>query len=187
MAEGRRKFDEDFKQGAVRIVRETGKPIAQVARELGINEGTLGNWCVKDRRQREGSEVALSEDERAELVRLRRENAELAMQRDVLKRSVALWVNRRWNGERGWLHRRPEGSVPDSPRDGLSGVGSESGLVLQVVARDARRDTPAESSWRPRSSSCSPPTGSLRIAPDHRRPARGGLAGECEHCGSDHG
>ena len=77
----------------MRIVRETGKPIAQVARELGINEGTLGNWCAKDRRQREGGEVALSEDERAELVRLRRENAELAMQRDVLKRSVALWVN----------------------------------------------------------------------------------------------
>jgi transposase len=93
MAEGRRKFDEDFKQGAVRIVRETGKPIAQVARELGINEGTLGNWCAKDRRQRDGSEAALSENERAELVRLRRENAELAMQRDVLKRSVALWVN----------------------------------------------------------------------------------------------
>jgi transposase-like protein len=42
MAETRRKFDEDFKQGAVRIVRETGKPIALVARELGINEGTWG-------------------------------------------------------------------------------------------------------------------------------------------------
>lgn len=42
MAEIRRKFDQDFRQGAVRIVRETGKPIAQVARELGINEGTLG-------------------------------------------------------------------------------------------------------------------------------------------------
>ena len=93
MAEARRKFDEDFRQGAIRIVRETGKPIAQVARELGINEGTLGNWCTKDRRLREGSGVALSEDERTELVRLRRENAELAMQRDVLKRSVALWVN----------------------------------------------------------------------------------------------
>jgi transposase len=93
MAEARRKFDEDFRQGAIRIVRETGRPIAQVARELGINEGTLGNWCIKDRRSRAGSGEALSEDERAELVRLRRENAELAMQRDVLKRSVALWVN----------------------------------------------------------------------------------------------
>ena len=92
MAETRRKFDEDFREGAVRIVRETGKPIAQVARELGINEGTLGNWCAKDRRPRGGDGGALSEDERAELARLRRENAELAMQRDVLKRSVALWV-----------------------------------------------------------------------------------------------
>ena len=92
MADIRRKFDEDFKQGAVRIVRETGKPIAQVARELGINEGTLGNWCAKDRRSRDGAGGVLGEDERAELVRLRRENAELAMQRDVLKRSVALWV-----------------------------------------------------------------------------------------------
>ena len=43
---------EDFRQGAVRMVQETGKPIAQVARELGINEGTLGNWCTKDRRLR---------------------------------------------------------------------------------------------------------------------------------------
>lgn len=93
MGESRRKFDEDFRQGAVRIVRETGKPIAQVARDLGINEGTLGNWCVLDRRRRGEGGASLDADERAELVRLRRENAELAMQRDVLKRSVALWVN----------------------------------------------------------------------------------------------
>lgn len=92
MAETRRKFDEDFKHGAVRIVRETGRPIAQVARELGINEGTLGNWCSVERRRSGDPGGVLSEDERAELVRLRRENAELAMQRDVLKRSVALWV-----------------------------------------------------------------------------------------------
>jgi transposase len=87
-----RKFDEDFKAGAVRLVVETGRPIAQVARELGINEGTLGNWCAKARRDREGGQVGLSEDERTELVRLRKENTELRMQRDVLKRSVALWV-----------------------------------------------------------------------------------------------
>jgi hypothetical protein len=47
MAETRRKFDEDFKQGAVRIVRETGKPIAQVVRDLGINEGTLGTGAFR--------------------------------------------------------------------------------------------------------------------------------------------
>jgi transposase len=91
MGETRRKFDKDFREGAVRLVRETGKPIAQVARDLGVNEGTLGNWVNADRRRQSGN-GELSEDGRAELARLRRENAELAMRCDVLKRSVALWV-----------------------------------------------------------------------------------------------
>jgi transposase len=92
MGETRRKFDLDFKAGAVRIAQETGKPIAQVARELGVHEGTLGRWCAQDRRRRAGGDSELSESERRELIRLRKENAELVMQRDVLKRSVALWV-----------------------------------------------------------------------------------------------
>jgi transposase len=93
MARTYRKFDHDFRQGAVQLVFETGRPIAQVARELGINQGTLGNWCARVRREREDGNGALSEPERAELARLRNENTELRMQRDVLKRSVALWVN----------------------------------------------------------------------------------------------
>jgi transposase len=92
MAETRRRFEQDFRDGAVRLVRETGKPIAQVARELGIHDGTLANWVNLDRRRREGAGGGLSEDERAELARLRRENAELRMRCDVLKRSMALWV-----------------------------------------------------------------------------------------------
>jgi len=73
MGETRRKFDQDFREGAVRLVRETGKPIAQVARDLGIDEGTLGNWANTDKRRRGDGSGALDEDERAELARLRKE------------------------------------------------------------------------------------------------------------------
>ena len=91
MAMERRNFDQEFREGAVRIVRETGRPIAQVAREQGLHQGTLGRWVNLDRPARDG-EGTLSESERDALNRLRRENAELAMERDVLKRSAALWV-----------------------------------------------------------------------------------------------
>src|SRR5688500_7303645 len=93
MAGTRRRFDPEARAGAVRIVREPGKAIAQLPREPGSTSGTLANWVQQDRAARgEAAAGQLSEDERAELARLRRENAELAMERDVLKRSVVLWV-----------------------------------------------------------------------------------------------
>ena len=91
MSEKRKKYDREFREGAVRIVRETGKSIAQVARDLGIHEGTLGNWVARDREAREGR-GELTRDDLEELKRLRSEVAELRMERDVLKRSVVLWV-----------------------------------------------------------------------------------------------
>lgn len=91
MSEKRKKYDREFREGVVRIVEETGKPIAQIARDLGVNEGTLGNWVNRAREAREGRD-GLSKDDVEELKRLRAENAELRMERDVLKRSVVLWV-----------------------------------------------------------------------------------------------
>ncbi len=91
MPETRRRYDRDFREGAVGIVRETGKPIAQVARDLGINPGTLANWVAKDKLAR-GEKLDPTKVD-AEVVRqLEAKIAELTMERDVLKRSVVLWV-----------------------------------------------------------------------------------------------
>jgi transposase len=84
MPEKRTKYDREFREGAIRIVNETGRPIAQVARELGVNEGTLGNWVARDREKRQNTD-GLSTGDIEELKRLRAEVAELRMERDVLK------------------------------------------------------------------------------------------------------
>ena len=91
MPETRRKYDPEFREGAVRIVTETGKPIAEVARDLGIHAGTLGNWVKKDRLAR-GDKPDATEVDPNYVRQLERENAQLRMERDVLKRSVVLWV-----------------------------------------------------------------------------------------------
>jgi transposase len=78
----------------VRIVAETGKPIKQVAKDLGINETTLAGWVSRARRADEG--IAGDSEELARLrqenARLKKENKELVMERDVLKQCMVLWV-----------------------------------------------------------------------------------------------
>jgi transposase len=73
----RRSFDPEFRAGAVRIVRETGKPVAEVARDLGINAYTLHNWVKADRESGgQGAGAGLNESEREELARLRAQKAQ---------------------------------------------------------------------------------------------------------------
>lgn len=87
----RRKFSGEFKRDAVEIVRSSGKPIRQVANELGIYDSTLGNWVRQDEVNR-GEREGLTSDERERLRELERENARLRMERELLKRAVAFWV-----------------------------------------------------------------------------------------------
>jgi transposase len=87
----RRQFTEEFKRDAVDLVRSTGRPIAQIAQELGIYDSTLGNWVRQDRIDR-GEREGLTSDERARLGQLEAENTRLRMERDLLKRTVAFWV-----------------------------------------------------------------------------------------------
>ncbi|HEX2027146.1 MAG TPA: transposase [Nitriliruptorales bacterium] len=87
----RRKFTDEFKRDAVELVRSTGKPIAEVARDLGIYDSTLGNWVKQDRIDR-GEREGLSSQDRARLRELEAENAKLRMERDLLKRTIAFWV-----------------------------------------------------------------------------------------------
>jgi transposase len=87
----RPRFTAEFKADAVAMVIDGERPIVEVAKALGLVEQTLGNW-VRQARVDRGERAGLTTDERAELVRLRRENAQLTMERDLLKRATAFWV-----------------------------------------------------------------------------------------------
>lgn len=87
----RRKFSDEFKRDAVALVLETGRSIAEVAAELGLYDTTLGNW-VRAAREQQRDGQALTRDERARLRELEAENADLRMERELLKRTVAFWV-----------------------------------------------------------------------------------------------
>jgi transposase len=87
----RREFTKEFKRDAVESVRTTGRPIAQIARELGIYDSTLGNWVRQDAIDR-GEAEGLTTEERERLRQLEADNAKLRMERDLLKRTVAFWV-----------------------------------------------------------------------------------------------
>ena len=92
MPEHRRKFSPQFKAEAVQMVIETGKPIAEVARDLGIHDGTLGNWVNAWRREHPEPEKALSPVERARVEELEDENRRLRMENEFLKKAAAFFA-----------------------------------------------------------------------------------------------
>ena len=92
MPDRRRKFTPEFKDEAVKLVIETSRPIAEVAREIRVNEGTLGNWVNKYRVDHADEEPPLTVSERARLRELERENRELRMKAEFLGKAAAFFA-----------------------------------------------------------------------------------------------
>jgi transposase len=92
LARVKKNYSPEFREEAVKLVIETSRPIAQVARELGILEGTLGNWVNTYRREHAGEEPPLTLNERARLRELERETRERKIENDFLKKAAAYFA-----------------------------------------------------------------------------------------------
>ena len=90
----RKNFSPEYREEAVKMVLESSRPIAQVARELGLNEGTLGNWVNAYRRAHAGEEPPLTVTERARLRELEKEVRELKMEREFLGKAAAFFASK---------------------------------------------------------------------------------------------
>ena len=88
----RRSFTDDYKTGAVRLVLDEGKTVAAAARDLGLTESSLRNWVEQARADRTKGKTGLTTEERTELAALRKDNRELRMERDILKKAAAFFA-----------------------------------------------------------------------------------------------
>ena len=88
----RRQYTDEFKAGAVALVLDEGKTIAQVARDLDLTPSALRTWVERARADRTEGATGLTTEERAELAKLRKENRELKMERDLLKKWAAFFA-----------------------------------------------------------------------------------------------
>ena len=86
----RRKFTDEFKAETVKLIRGSGRTVGSVARELSLTETAVRNWVKQA--EASGSTDTLSTDERAELRRLRKENQELRMEKEILRKATAFFA-----------------------------------------------------------------------------------------------
>jgi transposase len=96
----RKTYSPKYKTDAARLVIDTGRTIAEVSREIGVGEQLLGKWVAKERAEMADPPPAIDADERAELERLRREVAELRLDREFLKKAAAFFAAEQSNPSR---------------------------------------------------------------------------------------
>lgn len=129
----RRRFSDEFKAETVKLAKQSDRSMADLAMELGINAKSLGEWVKKA----EESGQSIEEDERAELRRLRKENAELRMEREILKKRRP---SSRKKVDEVRVHRLGEGFV--SPSNPVSGAPCLEERLLRVAATRPLRPSP---------------------------------------------
>ena len=88
----RRQFSEEFKAGAVRLVLQEGRSVGAVARELDLTASALRLWVAQTRAEHTKGKSGLMKDEREELARLRKENRQLRLDREILVKAAAFFV-----------------------------------------------------------------------------------------------
>jgi transposase len=88
----RRRFDDDFKAQAVRLVLDEGQSVGAVARDLDLTETALREWVKRAQADRTNGRTGLTTAEREELARLRKENREIRTERDILKKAAAFFA-----------------------------------------------------------------------------------------------
>lgn len=82
----------EFRRRAVELAREGAKPVAKLAKDLGISESCLRNWMAQADADENGSAVKLTSTEKKELAELRRKNRQLEMENEILKRAAAYFA-----------------------------------------------------------------------------------------------
>ena len=88
----RRRFTDEFKAGVVRLVLDEGKTAGAVARELELTDSAVRAWVAQAQADRTKGKTGLTTAEREELARLRKENRELKLERDILKKAAAFFA-----------------------------------------------------------------------------------------------
>ena len=97
MSGKRKTYTPAYRREAAHLVIDTGRPVAHVATEIGVGAQLLGRWVALERARTDQPAAVLDGDERAELARLRTENAELRMDREFLKKAAAFFATENQN------------------------------------------------------------------------------------------
>ena len=87
-----RPYPKEFREGALELVRQGDRSIVQIAKELGIAESGLRRWVAQDRRDRGERQDGPTSAEREELRTLRRENARLKQEKEILRKAAAFFA-----------------------------------------------------------------------------------------------